>query len=271
MGLSITQIITFSYVHQPLIQFSVPPQILPFDFGEESVNSGDLASVSCSVHKGDLPINITWLHNNRSVNLVDGVLVSKAGKKVSTITIDSVQYYHSGTYTCLAVNNAGHAEFSAELRVNGMNILYVFLNTNPSNDSCINSFYSWMLYSALYHVGLFIAIILFIFIVSPQILPFDFGEESVNSGELASLTCSVHKGDLPMNITWYHNNKTIGYNDGILITKAGKKISTLSIDSVQEVHSGIYTCVAENQAGQSSFSADLHVNGTNFSQFIILC
>lgn len=65
-----------------------------------------------------------------------------------------------------------------------------------------------------------------------------------------------------MNITWIHNNKSIGYNEGILISTAGKKISTISIDSVQEEHSGIYTCLAQNKAGISSHSAELHVNGT---------
>lgn len=97
----------------------------------------------------------------------------------------------------------------------------------------------------------------------PQILPFDFGEESVNSGDLASLICSVHKGDLPMNITWIHYNKSIGYNEGIQISNVNKKISTLSIDSVQEEHSGTYTCLVQNKAGISSHSAELHVNGTN--------
>lgn len=102
-----------------------------------------------------------------------------------------------------------------------------------------------------------------IFVVPPQILPFDFGEESVNTGDLASLTCSVHKGDLAMNITWFHNNKSIGYNEGIQISSVNKKISAISIDSVQEEHIGTYTCLAQNRAGTSSFSTILHVNGTD--------
>ncbi|XP_068899413.1 cell adhesion molecule Dscam1 isoform X9 [Tenebrio molitor] len=96
--------------------------------------------------------------------------------------------------------------------------------------------------------------------VGPQILHFDFGEEPVNSGDLASLTCSVFKGDLPVNITWYHNNQNVHYSDGILVSNAGKKISTLSIDSVQAEHAGTYTCVAENRAGKFSYSAELLVN-----------
>lgn len=103
----------------------------------------------------------------------------------------------------------------------------------------------------------------FIFSVSPQILPFDFGEKSVNSGDLTSLTCSVHKGDLPLKISWTHNNKSINYIGGISANSIGKKISTLSIDSVQEEHKGIYTCTSSNRAGTSSYSAELFVNGTH--------
>lgn len=99
----------------------------------------------------------------------------------------------------------------------------------------------------------------------PHILHFDFGEESVNSGEVASLTCTVYKGDLPINITWTHNNKTINYEDGILISKTGKKVSSLSIESVGEEHSGIYTCSAQNKAGLFSYSAELRVNGINIT------
>ncbi|VEN53575.1 unnamed protein product [Callosobruchus maculatus] len=197
-----------------VLNVNAPPQIAPFSFGEEPINSGDSTSVMCSIHKGDLPINISWLHNNVSIGYLPGVMTSKAGKKVSTVTIDSVTEEHMGTYTCIAENKAGTASYSAVLNVN----------------------------------------------VPPQMHPFDFGDESINSGEMASLTCSVHKGDLPMKIYWLHNNYSVADMDDILITKAGKKISTLSIDSVSAKHSGEYTCVAENKAGSSRYSAILNVN-----------
>lgn len=101
------------------------------------------------------------------------------------------------------------------------------------------------------------------FTVPPQILPFDFGEESANSGDMASLQCSVFKGDLPVNITWLHNNKTVDYVIGIAIFKNGRKMSSLSIENVAEEHAGTYTCVVQNQAGLTSYSTQLHVNGIN--------
>lgn len=92
-------------------------------------------------------------------------------------------------------------------------------------------------------------------------MPFDFGEDPINSGELTSLTCSVNKGDLPIHIIWLHNNETVSENEGISIMQVNKKISTLSIDSVQAEHAGMYTCIAKNSAGYASHSAELKVNG----------
>lgn len=51
--------------------------------------------------------------------------------------------------------------------------------------------------------------------------------------------------------------------DGITVSKVGNKVSTITIDSVQENHVGVYTCIAENKAGQTHFNAELHVNGNN--------
>lgn len=102
-----------------MISFSVSPHILPFSFGEDSINSGDFTNLHCSVHKGDLPIEISWLFNNMSIHNLYGITISKVGPKVSSLTIDSVQEDHAGLYTCVAVNAAGKVHFSVELNVNG--------------------------------------------------------------------------------------------------------------------------------------------------------
>lgn len=100
-------------------------------------------------------------------------------------------------------------------------------------------------------------------LVAPQISPFEFGEDPINSGDLASLQCSVHKGDLPLNISWFHNSKLIQSGDnGIFISQVGKKVSSLTIEDVQHDHMGNYSCVAQNKAGLSSFTTQLFVNGT---------
>lgn len=106
------------------IYLSVAPQILPFDFGEETVNSGESASVQCLVHKGDLPVVISWFHNNRSLVDGNGIIIMK-NKKVNSLTIDSVSSEDAGEYTCVATNRAGSATHSAVLNVNGTLIFIV--------------------------------------------------------------------------------------------------------------------------------------------------
>lgn len=99
------------------------------------------------------------------------------------------------------------------------------------------------------------------FLVPPQILPFEFSEEAVNEGDGVSVQCTVSKGDYPLNITWYLNGLTIQQGDGILVNRASKRVSTLSIDSVQAFHSGNYTCLASNKADATSITRILVVNG----------
>lgn len=108
-----------SYLHVLSLLLSVPPQIVPFDFGEEAVNSGDMVSVMCTVHKGDFPIDTTWTLNGKNLTYVEGVTVMLTNKRISQLSIDSVDAAHAGEYTCRAANKAGVAIHSATLIVNG--------------------------------------------------------------------------------------------------------------------------------------------------------
>lgn len=102
--------------------------------------------------------------------------------------------------------------------------------------------------------------------VPPKIAPFDFGDEPLNYGETASVQCTVLGGDLPINVTWLLNNKTVEVFADISIAKIGKRINVLSIEAVSGHHAGHYSCFAENRAGATSFSAQLTVNGTFFER-----
>lgn len=95
-------------------------------------------------------------------------------------------------------------------------------------------------------------------------LPFEFGEEPANAGDMASISCAVSKGDQPLNISWIFNGRLIAAkNDlGIVLTSINKKTLILNIDSVSGVHRGTYHCVATNPAGSTNHSAILEVNGT---------
>lgn len=103
--------------------------------------------------------------------------------------------------------------------------------------------------------------------VLPSIVPFSFGEDELNLDESVSALCSVTKGDLPLKIWWMFkgdnedHSENLTTSDGILITRASQKISTLGIEAVKARNRGNYTCSVHNRAGIASHSAYLAING----------
>lgn len=70
--------------------------------------------------KGDLPINIRWTLNERPiVSGENGITVVKLSAKTSVLNMASVEKEHRGIVKCIAENQAGTAEYSSELSVNG--------------------------------------------------------------------------------------------------------------------------------------------------------
>lgn len=100
---------------------TVPPQISPFDFGDEPTNAGDTASVQCVMSKGDLPANFSWSLNERKIshNNALGIAIGSMSRKMSILNIDSVNGTHRGVYVCHVENFAGQVNHSATLEVNG--------------------------------------------------------------------------------------------------------------------------------------------------------
>lgn len=73
-----------------------------------------------------------------------------------------------------------------------------------------------------------------------------------------------------MEVTWSFNGRPISQVFGVTTNAVNKRLSTLSIDSVQAEHAGYYTCIAKNQAGSANYSAYLFVNGTNIDCLVLL-
>lgn len=65
-------------------------------------------------------MTVVWLLNNQSVEQFPDVSISKIGKRIHVLTIESVASHHAGTYQCRAKNTAGLFEHSAILSVNGL-------------------------------------------------------------------------------------------------------------------------------------------------------
>ncbi|KAL2740305.1 Down syndrome cell adhesion molecule-like protein Dscam2 [Vespula squamosa] len=196
----------------------VAPVIMPFEMGEGPANWGDTVTATCTVLKGDRPVQIEWALNGEPISRDRSDVWISTNERVSLLTIDAVTERHAGEYTCTASNVAGGTSYSASLAVN----------------------------------------------VVPHIAPFSISDGPANWGDMVSATCSIMKGDFPVNIVWKFNDKTIGPDDSdITITKINKHMSALSIESVTARHAGEYICVATNRAGNATHSTTLAVNGTN--------
>lgn len=105
---------------------------------------------------------------------------------------------------------------------------------------------------------------IFLNAVAPQISPFLFGDEPLNRGEVASVTCVVPKGDLPLDIYWTLNSALIVNGElGFTIVRLNKRTSSLNVDSLEAVHRGSYKCIANNSAGYAEYVATLDVNGSS--------
>jgi Immunoglobulin domain len=86
---------------------------------------------------------------------------------------------------------------------------------------------------------------------------------------MVSATCTVNKGDLPLEVSWIHMDTSgiehrLVTNDGVVITRTNQRISMLSIEAVKARHRGNYSCIAKNKAGIVQHSAYLAMNGSNF-------
>ncbi|XP_070160071.1 Down syndrome cell adhesion molecule 1 isoform X1 [Polyergus mexicanus] len=96
--------------------------------------------------------------------------------------------------------------------------------------------------------------------VAPEIAPFVLSEKPANWGETVTATCTILKGDHPIQIEWALNDQPISHDFSDITIVTSKRVSLLTIDAVTASHAGEYTCIASNAAGGTSYSASLAVN-----------
>ena len=101
------------------ILFTELPEIIPFSFGKDVVNQGEFTQLTCVVSKGDHPLSLTWSLKGELVSSGPTLTTTMLGTQASMLVISSVDYHHSGVYTCRAENPAGVTTHSAQLKVNG--------------------------------------------------------------------------------------------------------------------------------------------------------
>ena len=92
---------------------------MPLTFGRDILDEGEFAQLVCIVSKGDEPLTLSWALKGDVISSEPGLTTASLGTRTSMLTINSVGYRHSGTYTCTAKNAAGVTSETALLKVNG--------------------------------------------------------------------------------------------------------------------------------------------------------
>ncbi|XP_022652483.1 Down syndrome cell adhesion molecule-like isoform X5 [Varroa destructor] len=95
------------------------PQITPFNF-LPNLQEGMRAGISCLVHSGDPPVDITWYKDGQLIPQHDTPEMAFLGSDdgfLSTLTLKKLTSKHNGNYTCRATNDYAYAEHSTQLVV----------------------------------------------------------------------------------------------------------------------------------------------------------
>uniref|UniRef100_A0A1B0GLK3 Ig-like domain-containing protein n=1 Tax=Lutzomyia longipalpis TaxID=7200 RepID=A0A1B0GLK3_LUTLO len=273
--------------YSAVFDVNVLPNIHPFSFDGEAnsgdsiqltchVSKGDLPLVTCHVTKGDKPLNISWKFMKEELRPSLGINTINLGDKTSMLIISSVSAGHMGEYQCLAENGAGIVEHSAQLNVHdnmapqweatgccdgGVTIQRQGRRVSVLTIEAVSAEHIGN-YTCLVenHAGIVNHTANLSVNVPPKIAPFDFGDEPLNFGEPASVQCTILGGDLPINVTWLLNNKSVDIFADISVAKIGKRVNVLTIEAVTGHHAGLYSCYATNRAGATDYSAQLAVN-----------
>lgn len=109
----------FNYFGYSYLINAVKPHIVPFSFGDEPLNAGSTASITCTADEGDLPLSLSWRFHGKELSSQMGIETAKFGKRTNMLMIESVSPNHTGTYVCVVSNSAGQANHSTELIVRG--------------------------------------------------------------------------------------------------------------------------------------------------------
>lgn len=96
---------------------------------------------------------------------------------------------------------------------------------------------------------------------SPLINPLDFGGTDFYEGGIASATCVVSQGSLPLMVTWTYNGKILRSDKYRKIHSFGKRTSILTIEPLSHLHQGVYGCEAFNAAGAYKVETELVIQG----------
>ncbi len=97
--------------------------MVPVTFSQAVAQEGSFAQAVCTVTQGDEPLKISWSFHGAGITSDLDIITQNIGTRTSILIINSVGHKHRGSYTCMATNKAGSVSSTAELKVNGRDIL----------------------------------------------------------------------------------------------------------------------------------------------------
>ena len=97
-------------------------------------------------------------------------------------------------------------------------------------------------------------------------------DPTLRLGERLTLTCAVTKGDLPLTMSWVVDDTSAdtSVTSQVKTLQINAFTSILSIDTLQLVNSGNYSCVVRNAAATVTQSQLVRIRGTGRTQSIEL-
>ena len=94
----------------------------------------------------------------------------------------------------------------------------------------------------------------------------------LQQGDRVSLTCSVFKGNRPLELSWHlplppsSSGRHQDHHSAVKPIRIDEFTSMLTISSLSLRHNGNYTCRAVNSAGHAQFSQRIQVNGNRLTR-----
>lgn len=200
-----------------------------------SIFEGKPVRLDCVI-VGQPEPEVIWYHNDRPVKESADVQLLFQGDKCSLI-IQEVYQEDGGNYKVVAINSAGEASSSCELKVTPLNIAEPATRAQSERQSQAKE-------------------------LEPKFEKF-LSDVMVDEGETVEMEV-VTSGDKPMTAKWFLSNKELSNTDRFLIeSNLSGGVFKLTIRSVNNDDKGVYTVKVFNSAGEAKCFSHLNVKSVN--------
>ncbi|XP_046807759.1 uncharacterized protein LOC111679299 isoform X8 [Lucilia cuprina] len=200
-----------------------------------SIFEGKPVRLDCVI-VGQPEPEVIWYHNDRPVKESADVQLLFQGDKCSLI-IQEVYQEDGGNYKVVAINSAGEASSSCELKVTPLNIAEPATRAQSERQSLAKE-------------------------LEPKFEKF-LSDVLVDEGETVEMEVMT-SGDKPMTAKWFLTNKELTNTDRFLIeSNPNGGVFKLTIKNVNNDDKGVYTVKVCNSAGEAKCFSHLIVKSVN--------